>query len=80
MYTDEFNTENLKCSDIMVILQAAKRFQVQDLSSLCVQALKNHINDETAISLLSLSELGKDVEDLELRDLVLAYICRYVHI
>lgn len=75
MYTDEFSTDNLKCADIMLILQAAKRFQVQDLSMLCIQALKNHISDETAISLC---EMGNDVEDFELRDMALSYICRFV--
>jgi hypothetical protein len=74
MYTDEFNTKGIRCSEIMTVLQAARRFRVQDLANLCLKALKTHINDETAVALC---EMGKDVEDFELRDMALAYICRY---
>lgn len=73
MYTDHFSTEGLKCSEIAAILHASRRFQIQDLVVLCIQALKTHINDDTAVSLC---EMGKDVDDLELRDKAIAYMCR----
>lgn len=74
MYTDSFEARGLRCSEIMTVLQAARRFQVQELAVLCIQALKHHINDETCVSLC---EMGKDVEDFDLRDMALSYICRY---
>jgi hypothetical protein len=57
----------------MSILSAARLFEIPDLSTRCLESLKNKVSEENAIHLC---ELGKEINNSELRDAAFLYMCK----
>jgi len=60
-------------SDIMEVLTAAKTFDIPDLIGECIESLKSNVTDENAVRIC---ETAHQINDQELREVGLMYICR----